>query len=95
MRLFDYFLRTSVNNSADVARERLQIIMAHERGSQQSSPEYLPALKKDLLEVVRKHVAIDQSQIKVHLGRKGDYEVLELNISLPDTDQHHDASSTL
>ena len=87
MGLFDYFRSPSNTNSAALAKERLQIIVAHERGSRRSSPDYLPALKKELLEVVRKYVPIDQSQVKVHLDREGGYEILELNITLPDEDQ--------
>jgi cell division topological specificity factor len=83
MGLFDYF-RSTRSGSAAVAKERLQIIVAHERGGRRGSPDYLPALKKELLDVVRKYVTIDQDQIKVHLDREGDYEVLELNILLPD-----------
>ena len=83
MGLFDYF-RSPPSKSAALAKERLQIIVAHERGSRRSSPDYLPALKKELLEVVRKYVPVDQNQIKVHLDREGGYEVLELNITLPD-----------
>ncbi|MBK7542292.1 MAG: cell division topological specificity factor MinE [Candidatus Competibacteraceae bacterium] len=87
MGLLDYF-RTPPNKSAALAKERLQIIVAHERGSsRRGSPDYLPALKKELLEVVRKYVPIDQSQVKVHLDREGGYEILELNITLPDEDQ--------
>jgi cell division topological specificity factor len=84
MGLFENFFRSSANKSAALAKERLQIIVAHERGSRRGSPDYLPALKKELLEVVRKYVPVDQSQIKVHLDREGGYEVLELNITLPD-----------
>ncbi len=87
MGLFDYF-RSPPTKSAALAKERLQIIVAHERGNnRRSSPDYLPALKKELLEVVRKYVPIDQSQVKVHLDREGGYEVLELNITLPDDEQ--------
>lgn len=86
MGLFENFFRASSNKSAALAKERLQIIVAHERGSRRGSPDYLPALKKELLEVVRKYVPVDQSQIKVHLDREGGYEVLELNITLPDED---------
>lgn len=86
MGLFDYF-RAPPTKSAALAKERLQIIVAHERGGRRSSPDYLPALKKELLEVVRKYVPIDQSQVKVHLDREGGYEILELNITLPDEDQ--------
>ncbi|MDG4555157.1 MAG: cell division topological specificity factor MinE [Candidatus Competibacter sp.] len=86
MGIFDYF-RSPPSKSAALAKERLQIIVAHERGSRRSSPDYLPVLKKELLEVVRKYVPIDQSQVKVHLDREGDCEILELNITLPDEEQ--------
>lgn len=89
MGFLNYF-RSSRSASAAVAKERLQIIVAHERGSRHSSPNYLPALKRELLEVVRKYVTIDQDQIKVHVDRDGDYEVLELNIMLPDEEQVSD-----
>lgn len=87
MGLFDYFRATRRTNTASVAKERLQIIVAHERGNRQRNPSYLPALKRELLDVVRKYVAVEQDQIKVHLDRDGDYEVLELNILLPDDDE--------
>lgn len=84
MGLFESLFGAAPNKSAALAKERLQIIVAHERGSRRGSPDYLPALKKELLEVVRKYVPVDPSQIKVHLDREGAYEVLELNITLPD-----------
>ncbi|HXH04706.1 MAG TPA: cell division topological specificity factor MinE [Candidatus Competibacteraceae bacterium] len=84
MGFFDYFRSTRTQNTAALAKERLQIIVAHERSRNKRSPDYLPALKKELLEVVRKYVPIDQDQVKVHLDREGQYEVLELNITLPD-----------
>ena len=86
MGLLDYF-RATRRGTAAVAKERLQIIVAHERGGRRHSPDYLPALKKDLLDVVRKYVPISQNQVKVHLDRREDYEVLELNITLSDEDQ--------
>ena len=86
MRLLDYF-RSTRGGTAAVAKERLQIIVAHERGGRRHSPDYLPALKKDLLDVVRKYVPISQNQVKVHLDRREDYEVLELNITLTDEEQ--------
>ncbi len=86
MGLLDYF-RSTRQGTAAVAKERLQIIVAHERGGRRHSPDYLPALKKDLLDVVRKYVPISQNQVKVHLDKREDYEVLELNITLPDEDQ--------
>ena len=69
--------------SASVAKERLQIIVAHERG-QRSQPDYLPALQKELVEVIRKYVNIDQDQVQVALENQGSCSILELNITLPD-----------
>lgn len=86
MRLLDYF-RTSRRGSAAIAKERLQIIVAHERQRGYDGPHYLPALQRELLEVVRKYVDIDQDQIRVNVDKDGDYEVLELNITLPESER--------
>ncbi|MDD3449540.1 MAG: cell division topological specificity factor MinE [Gammaproteobacteria bacterium] len=82
MGWLDYF-RTSRKNSASIAKERLQIVVAHER-LQRSGPDYLPLLQKDILEVIRKYVPIDPGDVRVNLEKDGDYSVLELNISLPE-----------
>ncbi len=82
MNLLDYFL-SKRKKSAVVAKERLQIILARERVDR-SGPDYLPALKREILEVVAKYVAIDIDQVQVHLQREGNCEILELNISLPE-----------
>ena len=82
MNLLDYFL-SKRKKSAVVARERLQIILARERVDR-SGPDYLPALKREILEVVAKYVSIDIEQVQVHLQREGNCEILELNISLPE-----------
>jgi|WetSurMetagenome_2_1015567.scaffolds.fasta_scaffold94102_2 cell division topological specificity factor len=78
----DYF-KGSRKSSAAVAKERLQIIVAHERGVLKG-PEYLPMLQQELLMVVRKYVPISDEHIKISMDKDGEYEVLELNISLPD-----------
>ena len=80
MKLLDYF-RSQRRRSATVAKERLQIIVARERVPR-GAPDYLPLLKEELLNVVRKYVAIDQDAVKIELERDGDCEVLELNITL-------------
>ncbi len=71
--------------TSSLAKERLQIILAHER-TVNSAADYLPALQKELLMVIAKYVKIDAEAIKVSLEKQGDLEVLELNITLPD---HH------
>ena len=81
MSLLDFFLRPRKDNTARVAKERLQIIVAHER-STRGGPDYLPQLKQDLLDVIRKYVAISPDQVTVQLDKKDDLSVLELNIML-------------
>ena len=81
MSLLDFFLRPRKDNTARVAKERLQIIVAHVR-STRGGPDYLPQLKQDLLDVIRKYVAISPDQVTVQLDKKDDLSVLELNIML-------------
>ena len=82
MSLLDYF-RTSKTSSASLAKERLQILVAHERTSR-NQPSYLPQLQKELLEVIRKYVSVDQDAISVNFEQDEKQETLELNIVLPD-----------
>jgi len=87
MSLLDYFKRKSKRKpTASVAKDRLQIILAREHAGRHE-PDYLPALKQELLEVVSRYVHIDQEAIKVNLEREGNCEILELNISLPEEKQ--------
>jgi cell division topological specificity factor len=82
MGLLDYF-RSEKKSTARVAKERLQILVAHER-SERNKPSYLPQLQRDILAVIRKYVAVDQDAISVNLERDDTQEILELNIVLPD-----------
>ena len=81
MALLDYFRKTK-SNSAAVAKERLQILVAHDRRA--GGPSYLPQLKHDLIAVIRKYVAVDSDAVSVSVESDGGHEVLELNIVLPD-----------
>ena len=83
MGIFD-FLRARQKNSASVAKERLRIIVAQER-SQRGAPDYLPLLKRELLEVIRKYVNVDHDAIDVHVENDGSHNVLELSVALPDS----------
>lgn len=85
MSLLDLFFGNR-KKSAVVAKDRLKIILAHERADARG-PDFLPALRKELLEVVAKYVKIDLDQVKVNLEHDGNYEVLELNIVLPESVQ--------
>jgi cell division topological specificity factor len=71
--------------TASVAKERLQIILAHERsGRSAATPDYLPALQRELVAVISKYVKINADDIKVSLERQDNFEVLEVKIELPE-----------
>ena len=80
------FLLGERKNTAGVAKERLQIILAHERSSLSGKkrPDYLPELQRELVAVISKYVSINPDDIKVHLERQDDLEVLDIKIELPD-----------
>jgi cell division topological specificity factor len=83
MGLLDYFRSKKQPSSASVARERLQILVAHDR-SDRDAPSYLPQLQRDILKVLRKYVAVDPGAISINLEHDEHHEILELNIVLPE-----------
>jgi cell division topological specificity factor len=74
----------SKQKSASVAKERLQIILARERTGR-NAPDFLPALQKDLVEVILRYVQINPEDIKVSLDRQDNFDVIEVNIVVPET----------
>lgn len=77
------FLFESKPKSAVAAKERLQIIIAHER-SDRNGPDFLPALRQELIAVISKYTRVSQDDIKISLDRQGNLEVLDVNVVLPD-----------
>lgn len=75
--------RGSRKANAAIAKERLQVIVAHQRAGR-TGPEWLPKLQQELLEVVRRYVQIDADAVQVETERDDDIEVLRLNITLPE-----------
>ncbi|MFT6030124.1 MAG: cell division topological specificity factor [Oleiphilaceae bacterium] len=82
MSFFDYF-KSNKKNTASIARERLQIIVAHERGKR-AQPDYLPQLQQEILAVIRKYVNVGDDQVHVQLDKNDDCSILELNVTLPE-----------
>lgn len=80
MDLLAFFRRTPP--TASVAKERLRIIVAQER-TNRSGPDYLPLLRRELFEVIKKYVNVDPEAIQVNLGKEEGHEVLELSVALP------------
>ena len=70
--------------TAAIAKERLQLIIAHERNGGTSTPDFLPDLQKELITVISKYVSVNPEDIKVSLEKQGNFEVLEVNIVMPE-----------
>lgn len=84
MSFLSFFLGEK-KKTANVAKERLQIILAHERsGRNAAEPDYLPDLQRELIAVICKYVKISPTDIKVNLERQDNLEVLEVKIELPE-----------
>jgi len=81
MGLLDLFRRSPP--SAQLAKERLRIIVAQER-SARGGPDYLPLLRRELLEVIRRYVNVDPEAVQIHFDRAEGHEVLELSVALPE-----------
>lgn len=77
------FLLGEKKKSASVAKERLQLIIAHERVGGRPPADYLPALQKELVAVISKYVKISNDDIRVSLERQDELEVLEVKIEIP------------
>ncbi|KGM29930.1 cell division topological specificity factor [Photorhabdus luminescens] len=86
MALLDFFLSRK-KTTANIAKERLQIIVA-ERRRGDAEPAYLPDMKRDILAVICKYIQVDPDMLSVQFEQKGDdISVLELNITLPETEE--------
>jgi cell division topological specificity factor len=68
-------------HSAAIAKERLKIVLAHERAGR-SAPDFLPKLQRDLIDVVGRYVDIRDDMIRVNLGKSGETSTLEINIEI-------------
>jgi cell division topological specificity factor len=80
MKLF----RTEQKASAQTAKERLLVVVSHQRAGRANGPEYLTRLREELLAVVRKYVPVDDSAVHVDVKREDGDEVLAMTISLPE-----------
>ena len=78
MNLFNFLGRRA---TAPVARERLQILLAHERKSA-CDPDLIAILHKEVLNAVSKHIAIDPDRVDVSMHRRDMIYVLEIDITL-------------
>ncbi len=82
MRLLEFLRLRRRDTSAKEAKQRLQVLISHERTGG-ATPDFLPLLQRELLEVIRKYVEVDQEKVSVEFERGDRYSTLEVNIELP------------
>jgi cell division topological specificity factor len=80
MNLFTIFGR---RNSAPVARERLQILLAHERTVLGGESDLVALLREEILAVIAKHMAFEQDNIQIKMDRGASVSTLEVGIEIP------------
>lgn len=80
--MFGFSFRPRRSGTAQTAKERLQILLAHERVDC-SNADLLPVLQREILEVIRRHLQIDKDAIDIKLERGEEVSSLEINVELP------------
>jgi cell division topological specificity factor len=68
--------------TAPAARERLQLLLAHERVAG-SDNRLINVLREEILEVIARHMPIDRDKVRVKLDREDDVNTLEIDIEMP------------
>lgn len=80
MSIFSFFRRKT---SAPVARERLQIMLAHERASTGRNSDLIATLREEILAVIARHMTVERDKVQVKMDRGPDVSTLEVEIELP------------
>ena len=83
MRLFASLTRA---RSAPVARERLQVLLAHERAALGSS-DLISVLREEILAVIARHVSVSPEQVRIRAERGGTISTLEVEVEIPAPDK--------
>ena len=80
MNLLSFFQRRS--GSAPVARDRLQVLLAHERAAL-GQRDLVALLREEILAVIAKHVSVDRDKVRVTMDRGDSISTLEVDIEIP------------
>lgn len=83
MRFFDFFLKGRTREkSAETAAKRLQVLVALDRDGG-GGPDFLPLLQRELLQVIRKYVEVEDQKVNIDFQRGQGFSTLEVNVELP------------
>lgn len=83
MSLFGISFKPRRPKSAQTAKDRLQILLAHERSGGSAAPEYLSQLQYDIVEVIKKYIKIADDAVDIRMEQGNEISSLEINIDLP------------
>ena len=81
MSLFNFFKRNTT--SAPVARERLQVLLAHERTVVGGESDLVAILREEIMAVIAKHMAVPQDNVQIKMDRGASVSTLEVDIEIP------------
>ena len=76
--------KSEKNPTAQTAKERLKLVVMHQRDGRANGFNWVPKLREELLAVVRKYVQVGDSAVEVNVQRENDVEVLEMSVTLPE-----------
>lgn len=82
MSMFGFFRRQPPANTAATAKDRLSILLAHERTGR-SGPDVLPLIQREIMEVIQRHMQVARDSVDIRIERGDDFSTLEINIELP------------
>ncbi len=80
MNLFTWFSR----GSAPIARERLQILLAHER-NERHQPDLLGVLREEILTLISRHISFDPDKVQIKMDRGKSVSTLAVDIEIPNS----------
>jgi cell division topological specificity factor len=80
MNLFNWFSR----GSAPIARERLQILLAHER-NERDHPDLLGVLREEILALISRHISFDPDKVQIKMDRGKSVSTLAVDIEIPNS----------
>ena len=80
MNIFNWFSR----GSAPIARERLQILLAHER-NERDQPDLLGVLREEILALIKRHISFDPDKVQIKMDRGKSVSTLAVDIEIPNS----------